>query len=80
VTAGKKIVIDDYDDFRRLEGRQIVESDPIEITAQGIQDFCRGTLNDEWIHWDRERCQASPLGDLISAIRHPQSTVYHPAS
>jgi acyl dehydratase len=62
----KKIVINDYDDFRRLVGQQIVNSDPVEITAEGIQDFCRGTLNDEWIHWDRERCQESPLGDLIA--------------
>lgn len=62
----QKITINDYDDFRRLEGQQIVDSDPVEITAEGIQDFCRGTFNDEWIHWDRERCQESPLGDLIA--------------
>lgn len=61
-----KIVVNDYDGFRKLEGRQIVESDPVEITEEGIQDFCRGTLNDEWIHWDRERCKDSPLGDLIA--------------
>ncbi len=62
----EKIIINDYDDFRRLEGQQIVNSAPVEITAEGIQDFCRGTFNDEWIHWDRERCQQSPLGDLIA--------------
>jgi acyl dehydratase len=61
-----KIIINDYDDFRRLEGQQIVTSDPVEITAEGIQDFCRGTYNDEWIHWDEERCTASPLGGLIA--------------
>ncbi len=61
-----KIVINNYDDFRRLEGQQIVDSDPVEITAEGIQDFCRGTFNDEWIHWDREKCQDSPLGDIIA--------------
>ena len=62
----EKIIINDYDDFRRLEGKQIVHSEPVEITAEGIQDFCRGTFNDEWIHWDRERCKASPLGDIIA--------------
>ena len=62
----EKIVINNYDDFRRLEGQQIVDSDPVEITIEGIQDFCRGTFNDEWIHWDREKCKASPLGDLIA--------------
>ena len=61
-----KIVINSYDDFRKLEGRQIVESEPVEITQQGIQDFCRGTFNTEWIHWDRERCKESPLGDIIA--------------
>lgn len=62
----QKFVINNFDDFRRLEGQQIVDSDPIEITAEGIQDFCRGTYNDEWIHWDREKCKESPLGDLIA--------------
>jgi acyl dehydratase len=62
----KKIIVNDYDGFRKLEGQQIVDSDPVEITAEGIQDFCRGTHNDEWIHWDRERCKDSPLGDLIA--------------
>jgi acyl dehydratase len=61
-----KTVINNYDDFRRLEGQQIIDSDPIEITSEGIQDFCRGTLNDEWIHWDQERCEASPLGSIIA--------------
>ena len=61
-----KIVVNNYDDFRRLEGTQIVESAPVEITAQGIQDFCRGTFNDEWIHWDEERCKQSPLGNIIA--------------
>lgn len=61
-----KIIINDYDDFRRLAGQQIIESAPVDITAQGIQDFCRGTFNDEWIHWDQERCEASPLGGLIA--------------
>lgn len=60
------IVVNDYEDFARLEGRQIVDSDPVEITAEGIQDFCRGTFNEEWIHWDREKCKASPLGDIIA--------------
>ncbi len=62
----RKIVIDSYDDFRRLEGRRIVDSEPVTITAEGIQDFCRGTGNREWIHWDEERCKASPFGGLIA--------------
>jgi acyl dehydratase len=61
-----KIIINSYDDFRQLEGQEIVVSEPIEITLEGIQDFCRGTYNEEWIHWDRERCKDSPLGDIIA--------------
>ncbi|MFK8030160.1 MAG: MaoC/PaaZ C-terminal domain-containing protein [Gammaproteobacteria bacterium] len=62
----KKTVVNSYDDFRALEGKQIVDSDPIEITAESIQDFCRGTFNEEWIHWDEKRCKESPLGNLIA--------------
>ncbi len=62
----KKIVIESLDDFRSLSGKPLLVSEPIEITEQRIQDFCRGTLNDEWIHWDRERCRASHLGDIIA--------------
>ncbi len=63
---GSKLVIDSLDGFRRLEGRRIVDSEPVTVTAEGIQDFCRGTDNDEWIHWDEQRCKASPFGALIA--------------
>ena len=62
----RRFVIDSYDDFRRLQGQRIVDSAPVTITAEGIQDFCRGTGNTEWIHWDEERCKASPFGGLIA--------------
>jgi acyl dehydratase len=54
------------DDFRRLEGRQLFVSEPVHITEQRIQDFCRGTLNEEWIHWDSERARKSYLGNIIA--------------
>ena len=63
----QKIIINDYDDFRRLEGQDRLSTPTLSKSPlEGIQDFCRGTLNDEWIHWDRERCKESPLGDLIA--------------
>ena len=61
-----KITINSCDDFRRLKGERIVDSAPFEIAAKGIQDFCRGTGNREWIHWDEERCKASPFGALVA--------------
>ena len=63
---GGKIVINTYDDFRELVGKTILTSAPIEITKERIQQFCLGTLNEEWIHWDEERCKQSPLGDIIA--------------
>jgi acyl dehydratase len=62
----EKIKIERLDDFRRLEGSQLFVSEPIRITKQRIQDFCRGTLNEEWIHWDSERARKSYLGDIIA--------------
>ena len=62
----QKTLIESLDDFRSLSGKPLLVSEPIEITEQRIQDFCRGTLNEEWIHWDRERCRASHLGDIIA--------------
>ena len=53
-------------DFRPLAGKLLFESAPVRITEQRIRDFCRSTLNEEWIHWDRERCEASHLGGIIA--------------
>ena len=53
-------------DFRSLAGKLLFESAPVRITEQRIRDFCRSTLNEEWIHWDRERCEASHLGGIIA--------------
>ena len=54
------------DDFRPLAGKLLFESASVRVTEQRIQDFCRGTLNEEWIHWDRARCEASHLGGIIA--------------
>ena len=62
----EKTKIKTLDDFRRLEGSQLFVSEPIRITQQRIQDFCRGTLNEEWIHWDSERARNSYLGNIIA--------------
>ncbi len=53
-------------DFFALKDQVLFTSGPVAITEERIQDFCRGTLNQEWIHWDRERCQSSHLGDIIA--------------
>ena len=58
--------INSLDDFRALEGKELFASDPVRVTEQLIHHFCRGTLNEEWIHWDRDRAKASHLGDIIA--------------
>ena len=58
--------INSLDDFRALAGQELFCSAPVRVSEQMIQDFCRGTCNEEWIHWDRARARASHLGDIIA--------------
>ena len=60
------IKINNLDDFRALAGKEIFVAEPVCVSQELIQNFCRGTLNEEWIHWDRDRCKASELGDIIA--------------
>ncbi len=53
-------------DFFPLKDQVLFTSAAVQVTEERIHDFCRGTLNEEWIHWDRERCKASHLGDIIA--------------
>ncbi|MDH3689052.1 MAG: MaoC/PaaZ C-terminal domain-containing protein [Gammaproteobacteria bacterium] len=61
-----KIVIDGLDGFRKLEGQTLGTSEPVEITQKRIEDFCTAVDNDEWIHWDIERCKNSQFGTTIA--------------
>ena len=58
--------IQSTEEFFALRDKLLFTSKPVSITLERIRDFCRGTLNEEWIHWDRERCQNSHLGDIIA--------------
>ena len=64
-TLTNKIIIDGADGFRERAGKHLFSSAPYVITKERIQEFCRSVGNDEWIHWDEERCRNSPLGALI---------------
>ena len=61
-----KRVIDGLDGFRALVGETIGTSGLVEVTQQRIERFCESVDNDEWIHWDVERCKASPFGNTIA--------------
>ncbi|MGB3273542.1 MAG: MaoC/PaaZ C-terminal domain-containing protein [Xanthobacteraceae bacterium] len=65
-TMTASIVIDGLSGFAPLEGTTLGTAGPIEITQDRIDQFCRSTENTEWIHWDEERCKASPFGTTIA--------------
>lgn len=64
--AHDKQVIDGIDGFRALVGKTIGPSRPLEVTQQRIEAFCHAVDNDEWIHFDEERCKAAGFGTTIA--------------
>lgn len=61
-----KVIIDGLDGFRKMVGKSIGPSDPIEVTQQRIESFCHAVDNDEWIHFDEERCRQAGYGTTIA--------------
>lgn len=61
----EKIIIDGADGFRAREGQHLFTSEPYLISKERIQEFCRSVGNEEWIHWDEERCRDSHVGGII---------------
>jgi acyl dehydratase len=61
----QKRIIDGLDGFRELAGKPLFTSEPFQVTKERIQEFCRSVGNDEWIHWDEDRCRQSHLGGII---------------
>jgi acyl dehydratase len=61
-----KVIIDGLDGFRSMVGKTIGPSDPIEVTQQRIESFCHAVDNDEWIHFDEERCRQAGFGTTIA--------------
>jgi len=61
-----KVIIDGLDGFRKLVGKTIGPSDPIEVTQQRIESFCHAVDNDEWFHFVEERCRQAGYGTTIA--------------
>ena len=61
-----KLTIDGLGGLRALAGKTLGTSQPVRVTQARIEEFCRSVDNDEWIHWDVERCKASPFGNTIA--------------
>lgn len=45
-----KVVVNSYEDFEKLLGRQIGISDYVEVSQDRINLFADATLDHQWIH------------------------------
>lgn len=52
-----KVVVNSYEDFEKLLGRQIGVSDYVEVSQDRINLFADATLDHQWIHVDTERAK-----------------------
>ncbi len=61
-----KIIVNSYEEFEQLEGKQIGISDYVEISQERINQFADATLDHQWIHVDTERARTeSPYHSTI---------------
>ncbi len=50
-----KLILDNFDAFRALEGKQLPDGEWITVTQEMIDDFAKATGDFQWIHVDVER-------------------------
>ncbi len=61
-----KVVINNYEEFAALLGKNIGVSEYVEIPQERINLFADATLDHQWIHVDEERAKKeSPFGTTI---------------
>lgn len=64
-----KVVVNSYEDFEKLLGRQIGISDYVEVSQDRINLFADATLDHQWIHVDTERAKVeSPYHILLYMV------------
>ena len=62
----EKVVVNSYEEFAQLLGKQIGVSDYVEMGQDRINQFADATLDHQWIHVDPERAKIeSPYGCTI---------------
>ena len=62
-----KVVINNYEEFAAMLGKNIGVSDYVELTQERINLFADATLDHQWIHVDTEKAKAeSPFGTTIA--------------
>ena len=50
----EKVIINSYEEFEKLVGKQIGVSDYVELSQERINLFADATLDHQWIHVDTE--------------------------
>ena len=62
-----KVIINSYEEFAALLGKNIGVSDYVELTQERINMFADATLDHQWIHVDQERAKTeSPFKTTIA--------------
>lgn len=62
-----KVIINSYEEFAALLGKNIGVSDYVELTQERINMFADATLDHQWIHVDHERAKTeSPFKTTIA--------------
>ena len=62
-----KVIINNYDEFAALLGKNIGISDYVQLTQERICQFADATLDHQWIHVDTERAAVeSPFKTTIA--------------
>lgn len=62
----EKVVVNSYEEFEKLLGKQIGVSDWLEIPQERINQFADATLDHQWIHVDVKRAEKeSPYKSTI---------------
>lgn len=56
-----KVIINNYDEFAALLGKNIGISDYVQLTQERISQFADATLDHQWIHVDTERAAVESL-------------------
>ena len=50
-----KLILENFDAFRKLEGKQLPEGDWMTVSQEMINDFAKATRDFQWIHVDVEK-------------------------
>ena len=60
------IIINNFEEFKLLEGKELGVSEYIQITQPQINLFADATLDHQWIHCDAEKANEGPYQSTIA--------------